>query len=86
MVNDFIIVELKAAEILVEEHELQLINYLRATEKEVGLLLNFGKSHNSKENYLQMIKRQSHQCDPVESVSSVFYYSFAIIRLKIVKE
>jgi GxxExxY protein len=27
----------------VEEHELQLINYLKATNMEVGLLLNFGK-------------------------------------------
>jgi GxxExxY protein len=34
---------LKAAESIVEEHELQLINYLKATEIEVGLLLNFGK-------------------------------------------
>ena len=35
--------ELKAAEQLCEEHELQLINYLKATDIEVGLLLNFGK-------------------------------------------
>jgi len=34
---------LKAAETLRKEHELQLINYLKATEIEVGLLLNFGK-------------------------------------------
>lgn len=38
-----VIVELKAAETLCEEHEFQLINYLKATEIEVGLLLNFGK-------------------------------------------
>lgn len=38
-----IVVELKAAEILAEEHEYQLINYLKATDMEVGLLLNFGK-------------------------------------------
>ncbi len=44
MVNDSIILELKAAENLAEEHELQLINYLKATEIEIGLLLNFGKS------------------------------------------
>ncbi|KAF0151340.1 MAG: hypothetical protein FD143_2008 [Ignavibacteria bacterium] len=43
IVNDCIIVELKAAENLCEEHECQLINYLKATEIEVGLLLNFGK-------------------------------------------
>ncbi|MDP1803089.1 MAG: GxxExxY protein [Bacteroidota bacterium] len=42
-INELIIVELKAAESLCEEHEFQLINYLKATEIEVGLLLNFGK-------------------------------------------
>lgn len=43
MVNDIVILELKAVEILCEQHELQLINYLKATEIEIGLLLNFGK-------------------------------------------
>lgn len=43
VVNNKIILELKANETLVHENELQLINYLRATEIEVGLLLNFGK-------------------------------------------
>ncbi len=43
VVNEKVIVELKAAEALCEEHEYQLINYLKATDLEVGLLLNFGK-------------------------------------------
>ena len=43
IVEDKIILELKAAETLCEEHEFQLINYLKATNLEVGLLLNFGK-------------------------------------------
>lgn len=43
VVNDTVILELKAVEYLVEEFEYQLINYLRATEFEIGLLLNFGK-------------------------------------------
>jgi GxxExxY protein len=43
VVNECVIVELKAAESLCEEHEYQLINYLKATDIEVGLLLNFGK-------------------------------------------
>jgi GxxExxY protein len=43
MVNQCVIIEVKAAEGLAEEHELQLINYLKATDIEVGLLLNFGK-------------------------------------------
>jgi GxxExxY protein len=43
MVNDTVILELKAVDFLLEEHELQLINYLKATNIEIGLLLNFGK-------------------------------------------
>lgn len=42
-IADSIILELKAAESISLEHELQLINYLRATEVEIGLLLNFGR-------------------------------------------
>jgi GxxExxY protein len=42
LVEDEIILELKAAESLCEEHDHQLINYLKATNIEVGLLLNFG--------------------------------------------
>ena len=43
IVDEKVIIELKASEALCEEHEFQLINYLKATEIEVGLLLNFGK-------------------------------------------
>ena len=44
IVDNNVIIELKAAEGLREEHKTQLINYLKATDKEVGLLLNFGKT------------------------------------------
>jgi len=43
IVNDLIILEIKAAEGLRDENKAQLINYLKATNKEVGLLFNFGK-------------------------------------------
>ena len=43
IVNKKVILELKASESLCEEHECQLLNYLRATDIEVGLLFNFGK-------------------------------------------
>ncbi|MBU2554093.1 MAG: GxxExxY protein [Bacteroidetes bacterium] len=43
VVDDLVILELKAVEYVVKEFEAQLINYLRATKFEVGLLLNFGK-------------------------------------------
>ena len=42
LVEDAVIVELKAAPNILIEHEAQLLNYLRATPYEVGLLLNFG--------------------------------------------
>lgn len=42
VVDDLVLVELKAARELAEEHEAQLLNYLKATEYEVGLLFNFG--------------------------------------------
>lgn len=43
MVENKIILELKATDYIVEEFECQLLNYLRGTDCEVGLLLNFGK-------------------------------------------
>jgi len=42
LVDNKVIVEIKAAKQLVEENEAQLLNYLKATDIEVGLLLNFG--------------------------------------------
>ncbi|HBU07536.1 MAG TPA: GxxExxY protein [Candidatus Magasanikbacteria bacterium] len=43
IVENKIILEIKAAESLCEEHEAQLLNYLKATDIEHGILLNFGK-------------------------------------------
>ena len=43
IVENIIILELKAVEYIVEQFENQLLNYLRGTDCEVGLLLNFGK-------------------------------------------
>jgi GxxExxY protein len=42
LVDNRVIVEMKAAKSLVKENEAQLLNYLKATDIEVGLLLNFG--------------------------------------------
>ena len=42
LVEDKVIVELKATKAIVPEHQTQIINYLNATAIEVGLLLNFG--------------------------------------------
>jgi GxxExxY protein len=43
IINNSIILEIKTSEGLSFENECQLINYLRATDIEIGLLLNFGK-------------------------------------------
>lgn len=43
IVNDKIILELKACSELCDYHEAQLVNYLKATSIELGLLLNFGE-------------------------------------------
>lgn len=42
VVNDIVLLELKAAEKIIDDHAAQLLNYLKATNIEVGLLLNFG--------------------------------------------
>lgn len=42
VVNSLVILELKAVDTIVSEHEAQILNYLRATNLEVGLILNFG--------------------------------------------
>ena len=42
IIEDVVIIENKAARSLCEEHENQLLNYLKATNVEIGFLLNFG--------------------------------------------
>jgi GxxExxY protein len=44
VVEDKVIVEIKAANALLPEHQAQLINYLKATSIDVGLLVNFSRS------------------------------------------
>lgn len=43
IVNDRIILELKSVRQIVKAHEVQLVNYLVATGKPVGLIINFGE-------------------------------------------
>ncbi len=44
LVDERVILELKANEALSKDHEVQLVNYLAATGIDVGLLINFGRS------------------------------------------
>ena len=58
LVDDCIIIENKAMEALREEHEFQLINYLKATDIEVGLLFNFGKKPDFKRKIFTNDRKQ----------------------------
>lgn len=66
LVDDCIILELKAVDALHEAHEYQLLNYLKATGLQVGLLLNFGG--------IPQVKRMvnTKKNEPRSSVSSAF--------------
>lgn len=44
VINDTVLLELKATQKIIEDHAAQLLNYLKATNIEVGLVLNFGPS------------------------------------------
>jgi len=57
LVEDVVICELKTNETLCEADENQLINYLRATDIELGLLLNFGKKPEVKRKVYDNEKR-----------------------------
>jgi GxxExxY protein len=43
VVNNCMILELKTVEDIIDEHEAQLLNYLKATDIELGYIINFGK-------------------------------------------
>jgi GxxExxY protein len=59
IVKELVIVELKAAENLCDAHEAQLLNYIRATDIEVGLLLNFGKKPEFRRKYFTNDKKKN---------------------------
>ena len=59
IVENKVIIELKAAEGLIPEHEAQLLNYLKATDIEVGLLLNFGKTPQIKRQIFENVFKKS---------------------------
>jgi GxxExxY protein len=52
VVEDSLIIELKAVDKLADVHEIQLKSYLKATNIELGLLINFGKSVDVKRKYV----------------------------------
>jgi GxxExxY protein len=43
LVEDTVLLEIKAHEYLIKNHEIQLLNYLKSSKYEIGLLMNFGR-------------------------------------------
>ena len=68
IMNDKVIVELKAVHTLDTAHEAQLINYLKATNIEVGLLLNFGRKPEFK-RFVYDNKRKNISANQCKSVA-----------------
>ena len=64
VVNGVVLLEIKSVERLIDAHDAQMLNYLKSTEIEVGLLLNFGCQaefhrkiyHNSRKGSLSWAK------------------------------
>ena len=59
LVEGCVLLELKAARMLDSSHRAQLLNYLRATEIEVGLLLNFGEKPEFKRVIFDNLKKKN---------------------------
>lgn len=70
VVEDAVIVELKAVERLQADHEAQLLNYLRATPYEVGLLLNFGPEPEVRRKIYDNERKKSASWRPAEDSQS----------------
>ncbi|MCK4909870.1 MAG: GxxExxY protein [Planctomycetes bacterium] len=67
IVEDLIIIELKSVRKIIKEFEVQLVNYLTATGKEVGLLLNFGEKKVDVKRKIRVFENQD-LADPVDPV------------------
>jgi len=56
-VEETVLVELKSIQNTVRDHEVQLVNYLKGTRKDIGLLINFGPSGvEVKRKYREFVK------------------------------
>ena len=68
VVENLVIVELKCAEGICEAFEAQLLNYLKATEIEIGLLLNFGPKPELRRKIFTNDKKRHRELIPTKSV------------------
>ncbi|HEY2865750.1 MAG TPA: GxxExxY protein [Pyrinomonadaceae bacterium] len=71
LVNRSVIIELKAVKQLAEVHVAQLMHYLRATEIEVGLVMNFGDKPEFKRRVFDN-SRKGLNCAPVSLIENLF--------------
>jgi GxxExxY protein len=62
IVNDLVILELKSVQAIVKEFEVQLVNYLTATMKPVGLVLNFGPKRVEVKRKVRILSDQTQSC------------------------
>jgi GxxExxY protein len=67
MVESCVLLELKAVRCLDSSHEAQLLNYLRATDIEVGLLLNFGLNPEFKRLIFDNARKLSHRSSRMDT-------------------
>ena len=68
LVEDVVIVELKSVRMLSKAHEVQLVNYLSATQKDIGLLINFGEKSVEVKRKVRDINYYKNPVNPVNSV------------------
>ncbi|MCZ6819279.1 MAG: GxxExxY protein [Calditrichaeota bacterium] len=67
-IEDAIIVELKSVRQPAKAHEVQLVNYLAATGKDVGLLFNFGETRVKVRRKVRELPRSTYDVHPVNLV------------------
>lgn len=72
LVEDAVVIELKSIKQIVKAHEVQLVNYLCATGKDVGLIINFGEKGIETKRKVRDIKHYSKKINnPVNPVNPV---------------
>jgi GxxExxY protein len=64
LVDKRVVVELKAVEVLLKTHEIQLVNYLNAIRFDIGLLINFGSQKIQVKRKFRELNRNASICSP----------------------
>ncbi len=71
LIENILVVELKAAKLLADEHVAQLLGYLKSARLEHGLLINFGSHKFQIKKYIQNDRPQPEDKSPLSSKSMV---------------